>query len=813
MEVETRDDLGTERSIECWDDDDDLQCYDDLQFRSPSAAASTTGSVRMSGHRDSVSSRLSARSELESNIADDDWQVLLRDNDTATEEAIASAHKAGIPIPNDIPKSALLGGTIKKLNGKKTKKMAIDDWSEDLDIPRIDGPLALTIRDTQPFPDTLLQVGTSTLTSTANSSIPSDLLPIDISPSRTGATTRLSLSSWHDDLDDPQDAPTIKLPHGRSPMNISNSNYLTSPLLDMDTQDTQDFEKDFDIPANAPLLKLAALKEAISPPTGNIDDLDIDWAEGSSIGVRFGGTKREGRSTYSSSISALSPSMSSCLTGESEEDAMEGLVLPDGPLNFENSLKKLQESNELKDIQDASLTARMQNQDNEADFFADLDVGDGNVFRSPRLNLHTNIKHANTRPTSPRRVGTSITFTNKSLTGVTRIPRLSGHDRSHSNLEPVLESSDSMPKFRRTPTRLAAQPSHSSNSSTSQIPSINTASPPSTPSATTRRSFGSRQDISRTESATSTKFLRTKRSMPAMRPAQSSLPAQSFQRPPSRQDSSGRPSSTARPKTPVEHPSNSSRFSGIHRSQVPFLPAGSSQSQSHHVNVKYSRYLRQQNSDSSNELPASQRSTSRLSLISRPDTPGRLQYGGAEVETLAITKRTITRPARRQNFGDGSELQNFDDLPTSASLERTFVKTPIGHGAPRSFRSKLSGSTPSNGARTQTPVPPLQSQSSLKPRDTITPRFARDTTASRNAREQRIASLSAANKDRENGPLLPLSTNWRSQGSSRVLDCSINSRSRRAKASQNKPHLIRPMGTGVHEAKCESQIRCSVLSI
>ena len=96
---------GTDEPIECWDDDDDLQFNGDVQFRTASSAGSiTNSSFRPSGHRDSISSRLSARSDLDSNVGDEDWQVPLYENDEfAKEEAIASAKTAGIPIPTDFP--------------------------------------------------------------------------------------------------------------------------------------------------------------------------------------------------------------------------------------------------------------------------------------------------------------------------------------------------------------------------------------------------------------------------------------------------------------------------------------------------------------------------------------------------------------------------------------------------------------------------------------------------------------------------------------------------------------------------------------
>ena len=93
--------------VENWDEDVDFQ--GDLF----SASHSTTAP--------SLSSRLSVRSE--SAAGDEDWQVLLTPDDDSTHlKAISSAKQVGIPLPENIPPSALLGGAIKKLGKKKSKR-------------------------------------------------------------------------------------------------------------------------------------------------------------------------------------------------------------------------------------------------------------------------------------------------------------------------------------------------------------------------------------------------------------------------------------------------------------------------------------------------------------------------------------------------------------------------------------------------------------------------------------------------------------------------------------------------------------------
>lgn len=774
-----------EEPIECWDDDEDLQCADGIQFRAGSAATSVTGSSVRRGHRDSISSRRSARSDLDSNFGDEDWQVLHDNDETTAQEAIASAQSAGIPIPNNVPKSALLGGTIKRLGRWKTKKPSIDDWTEDIELSHANEELSLKNHE-RIFPETLRQVGSS-LTSTPTKSRDSALLrsPSASPQSITALACLKRYQETHDDALDLQDVPTIKIAKSRSPPMP-----ITLPGSQPLSRDADDFENDFDLPLDGLPLKLSARRDIPGTFSPNTDDFEGEWAEG--IGVRFGGTNRDGHSNPDSSISALSPTVSSCLTGESEDDGLDGLVLPDGPLDLEESLKRRRDVQVTEKLARPARSKISKAEPSKDDFFTDLEIGDGDVFNSAKLSLNQNIKRK-TAPTSspPRRSATTVTFTTKTVTTATRIPRLSGHDRSHSNLEPVSEIGAPISKFRRPHSRLT----HTPHTSLSNIPVSTAASPPTTPpSASSRRSLGStasREALRSEPTTTSAQLLKAKRSMPAMGNAQPFGSTLSFQqRPPSRADGAGRPASSLRPKTPVDRATNDSRLGQSRRSQIPFLPAGPSQSQSHHVNVKYSRHFRRHDSDGLGEILSPHRP------IPRPDTPGQNRGELGSEALAAAAKRTVTRPTRRRNFGDGTELESFDDLPTSASIENRFVKNPDGHGAPRSLRSKLYQNQGGSPSRTETPIP--SSTTPLSPRD-FTPRFARDTNASRIAREQRIASMAVNTKDRESGPLVPLNANWKAQPGSRGA-----TKHKRGKAGGTpaRPHLIKPMGAGVHEAKC-----------
>lgn len=772
-----------EETIECWDDDGDLQCHEDIQFRAASSATSVTScSIRRSGHRDSISSRRSARSDLESNAGgDEDWQVqLLENDDHATDDAIASAQSAGIPLPANVPKSALTGGAIKRLGRKKPRKNFADDWSEDVEFPDPEYTLKLKDPKERNFPEILRQIN-STTTSPVKCSAP---LSWDNDISGRLHSALAGLARDDDDVADLQNVPTIKLPKTRTPRQATPVNNDTYEV----ENEVESFDNDFELPPDdLPLKRKINANSSSQFP----EDLDLDWSEGS-IGVRLGGTARDRRSNPSSSVSIASPSLSSCLTGESEDDNLDGLVIPDQPLDLETSLRKLQDPPTAAQphpgfIQDGQESAEVD------DFFSGIEIEGGDIFTS-NVSLNPNVKCKAECPENPAcRSATTIRFTNTSASPKTRIPRLSGHDRPHSTcLETVSESGAPLSNFRRSQkSRLGG---HSPHSSLSSLPAPSLMSTSPTPQPAGRRLVGTRVSKNSLLAARapagkqSLQSLKAKRSMPAMRGMyQNAMVSQGTV---SHQDTKSRWfMSTAYPKTPVD------RMNANRRTQAPFIPAGASENQSHHITVKSHRHAR-----SPGDVLYSRGSVSRLARLNHTDAVGNNGSSDTGSETIAA-KRTLTKPARRRNFGDGTELELFDDLPTSSSTESKFIKHASGRGAPRFLRSRL-GQSQNMVLQGETPQSPAP-VTSLKTPDS-TPRFARDTNASRNAREQRIASVNM--KDREANSLPSLGANRKAQSTSRVSSNSsatLRNKKRRSVVPGNKPHLIKPMGVGVQEAKCE----------
>ena len=202
---------------------------------------------------------------------------------------------------------------------------------------------------------------------------------------------------------------------------------------------------------------------------------------------------------------------------------------------------------------------------------------------------------------------------------------------------------------------------------------------------------------------------------------------------------------------------------------------------------------------------------SRLSNAMTPDTPSRGSRQRADLAPAALAreaaaKRTVTKPVRRKNYGDGMELEVFDDLPTSVSRESKFTKQPIAAraGPPkpglRHVQSKTDIRDPTKRSiaipdRMVTPAPPRTPASPTKGFYDNTPSYLRGTAASR-ARDHTTANHA---RPRSEGPLMPLSTNWKAHVEARSPHTSPSAQ--RQKLKRVQPQLIKGIGAHVPKSK------------
>jgi len=804
-----------EDAVENWDDDDFMLEGEDMTFGSSSTAAKSAPL-----RRDSYSS---FRSDFESVHAEEEKQVHVPgDDEKSTLDAIAVAARAGIPIPKDVPPSALMGGTIKRLGGKKIKQIFQDDWGDDLEFPDSGNALHIKPQDSAKFPDVLRQVsGGSTQHSPVKVVKQSPTVGqegLNTKPTLSAPAINLDRFRDNDDEDDffGDGGATIKVSKTRqAPKPIS----LITPPTPQKKGGEDDFEQDLELPSDGKL-RLSKRKEIPKTPSMNTLD-DFDWGEGS-LGTRFGGTRRDGRSNRSSSVSALSPSVSSSLTMESEDETFDGLVLPTGPVNFGERLKRRRQSRSPQRPSEGpprSSPSKLPQSTQQLaadkdDFMSGLEIGDVEVFDSGKLTLHRNVKVKETRPASPSRPKTavSLTFTSKPIS---RLPRpMASHERTHtaSSLEPVSESGGPITSLaRRSQSRLG----HSAQSSVSSIltpttPSSAHSLPPSTPR---RREIGQKtSNISLRNEPTTTnaQLLRLKRSLPVMRPPPSPArpgTSRGYDRPPSRTDSShsSRPQSALRPKTPVDRGRAvfESAAAQARKNPLPFLPAGASQSQSQHVTTKSSRVFRRHDSDTIIDLRPTSRAVSRSTM--RSPSPQKRYRQNVDRIAHEGSWQQLSRPRKGKHFGDGHELDGFDDLPTSSQAEARYIRPPTnGRARPHPHNKVYQNVLPD---RNNTPSPLGLYASRVE----SVPHFARETTASRIAREAGLAQRAPS------GPLAQLTTQRVAQLSTRINytvplppNQAVRSKKSRKLPQQLKPYLISNLGSAKESKSTSRKVHFNV---
>ena len=478
--------------------------------------------------------------------------------------------------------------------------------------------------------------------------------------------------------------------------------------------------------------------------------------------------------------------------------------MPDGPLQLDEALKKQTEHTVLEPLVRPVERQADKKSIADDDFFSGIAIGDGDVFDTAKLTLNRNIKHKTFRQLSPvRRSAMTLTFTDKPHTAITRIPKPQTHERARSKLEPVSESGGPIPNYKRSQSRLGG---HSTQSSISSIPTPSTPSfpPNSGPSTPSRRGLttkSSRETIRADPTTTSAQLLRAQRSMPVLRSQPSPARAQpSYQRPPSRNEHNSRSILPSRPKTPTDRSGIEASLTSSRKHPIP-SSGGSSSVNSNYVTQKSSRAFRRPNSSDSNENAPLNRPVSRLSNPHyRPNTPtGRRDVAPEALVREAAAKKTLVRPTRRRAFGDGTELEVFDDLPTSTATESKFIKQPISRSNLKSgsLRNKLNSSQ--NTSSTSLSKVDFAPQTPLSPQklDSSVPRFARDTAASRLAREQRTGTLNPApqrniNHHESHHPSTPLSTNWKAYVAAKPLGSPRHPK--KGNKPPQKPSLIKPIG-------------------
>ncbi|KAK9464933.1 hypothetical protein V1512DRAFT_243037 [Lipomyces arxii] len=338
-------------------------------------------------------------------------------------------------------------------------------------------------------------------------------------------------------------------------------------------------------------------------------------------GEESGSSKYTGSKSVSSNrssiVSTFSPSSS--VTYESEDEGLLGLTIPDGPLNFQHLL-------DLR-LKDTSPEPRIASP--AEDFFDGLEIGEGeDVFATVKTTLNKNIVQKLTSSiTPPKRTPLSAVFAPKP----TRIPR------------PVSQTAATMSPIPPLPLQTE-------------------------PRLVERRLSHKSSMMSVKQSSNNARYgnLLSKKSMPSLRSAANE--------------------STFAGSTPIATPPLPSMPSWLSTSKTG-LRRVDSRNLSPHTIQDIPKLAQVQQRDQQN-VPHPVQSRANLldnQLSKRAQqagsshtvaTPSPRKHTTDVVRREASTAKTLLKPVKRRLFGDGSELDGFDDLPISAVKERTFLKHP-----------------------------------------------------------------------------------------------------------------------------------------
>lgn len=582
----------TIQSTESWDNDDDL-LFDDNESIGDLRESQTSNPPINTRRRSGNIRSFSGLKTLDENDDNEDTTHQFELSTDDIEGALSLALKAGIPIPKDTPSSALIGGTINRLGNslRKTRAVNMDDWSEDIDMPETTS-LKLSVRP-----------------NVARAASP---LPLEFAE----FTPRLSTSGKQPQIESAKD----------------------------------DFEEDFDIPADMGTfeLKSPTMRKEVTTPLPT-DDFE-DWAEGS-LGTRYAGTRRVGI------LSDFSPSASSAITVESDGgDPMEGLEFGSVHVNLQEVLERRMKERALEMSPTKPRTQRPSVTDDDLLGGLELD-DDENPFQASKLKANRNILHRlqSMTPASPqRKVAVSVTFAEKP----SKIPRpsftpLPSPGPTPAPTSPTAPRRPTTPYTHRPPSgRLSDQ--------------INEKNLQKKPSVANFSQFPSTQADSIRNRA-----LGAKTSMPALRGVTYSPTKPRYQPPPIPERAKSRagrtPDGSSRTESPRPRSPEITRNDSQQSMRPAFIPGGASVASSHHV-AALKAPLRQ-----------GSMGTIRSTSASGKRTP---MFAPENLRREALRTKVLTTPRRIRDFGDGSELDAFDDLPVSHAAEKKYRVQAKGVGTP-----------------------------------------------------------------------------------------------------------------------------------
>ncbi|TFY82823.1 hypothetical protein EWM64_g1193 [Hericium alpestre] len=463
-------------------------------------------------------------------------------------------------------------------------------------------------------------------------------------------TIRPPLPSTDEDEEDDEGVSTIK---------VAALPALTKPSKEVKTPVAidEDFEDDFALPSDLTQLSLrpASLHHQSSKNSLEWGDHHTSSSQSSDSYSNLG--LADGPSSSSASTSASQPETE---TDEDEEDGdLDGLVIPTGLFGSRSSGNRLAKILEKKKHQSVVTEVKVASPDPEDNFEIGLIIDDDADFSQTRLLQNTHQQHVR-RPAVDYR---SSCLPSKSLS--VRPPSRLRSDRAKSPVTPTPIVDAPVPEVEAAPfasaTCLRGQKSHTG------------LKPPTPPS--------SQRQLTRKASLSSLMETSTSHASGSGSSSQVAAPA-----PATRYEA---PTAASRAKT---HTNSTSRMHGLEYNVPPTRPSTpSSNPAALRLTMPTSSSRLKTRPPISSVFPASpsiqagpsratspipQRPPSSLSLRSHRS---RLPVPGPSSSAPSGPK-VMRKPKRQRTYGDGTELDDFDDLPTDRDKESQYRVQPKGYG-------------------------------------------------------------------------------------------------------------------------------------
>ena len=494
------------------------------------------------------------------------------------------------------------------------------------------------------------------------------------SSSAPGFTIRPPLRLPDEEDEDEEGVSTIKASGGST---ITQTKAAAKPVIDTIEED---FEDAFALPSDLTQLSLAPSSLNHRSSKASLEWGDKETSSSSQSSDAYSSLGFADASPSSNSTSC--PSLPDTETEEDEEE-LDGLVLPTALFESgQSGARQLQKILEMK--KKASLTkvaVKSSSLNAEEDFEMGLVIND-DVDLSPSRLVH-NTQHKSQRPTNR-----SYSIPSQRPSGL-RPPSRAKLERSKSPANPPTSSAKQLQKLRLSPSPPlqppTRTPTYQTLGSSFPVPSTSSAQNFLSPKPGSLRGQKSHSGLKPPTPPSTTRKLTRKASMSSLIESGHAQPSGSSSIPdPSAKARYEEPTAASRAKS---HKSSTSR---MHDFKVPPTrphtpssnPAALRLTMPTQSRLKSRPALSQVFGGSSEDSKSQINPRAPSPLPPRPPSSSSSRPAGPSRNTTVspVAPRLLRRPKRLRTYGDGTELDGFEDLPTDRDKEVRYRVQPKGYG-------------------------------------------------------------------------------------------------------------------------------------